>query len=94
MTFFDVQKFFMLWGMYPESEDSSKDYYGDHINSKVIRNGINHCCHQKMLEEARRLWGDSFGNFAVSAINAQDDSFFLRPDTWMKLRIRFESYKG
>ncbi len=80
MNIYDAIKFFKSWGLYPHDEDT-----GD-LNQEVIRQGINRCCYEKMLDDASGEYGASFAEYCARAINAQDDAFFLRVSTWNELR--------
>lgn len=79
-TFEEVKDFFKSWGMFPHKEET------EDLNSDVIMLGINRCCFNKMMAEARREHGDELAVFILNETGGQDDSFCVEAPTWIELR--------
>jgi len=88
MNIYDAMKFFKSWGMYPHDEETPG------LNQEVIRQGINACCYNKLLDDASGEHGAEFAEYCARAINAQDDAFFLRAHTWDDVRLSWNDIDG
>jgi hypothetical protein len=78
-NFKNVERFFKSWGMYPANENT------DNFNPEVIGQGINRACFKKMCEQADEETGRSFRTWVRKAVNATDDAFYVKFDTWKEL---------
>lgn len=93
-TFKDVKGFFMSWGMFPHEEDCNAESDEDNwLNPEVIEQGINHRCFEKMMDEAKRLYGDTFRQFCSRQIDAVDDGFYVDVDTWDTMKEAWENWR-
>lgn len=80
ITFASLQRFFKSWGLYPSKEPT------DDYNEEVIRRGINGTCYKKMRLEVERNYGIEVARFCSKQIEATDDSYYLRFETWDQLK--------
>ena len=78
-NFNHIIRFFKSWGMYPQDEDT------DDFNKEVIEQGINRACFKKMLEQAEDDYGRGFRTWVSMAVEATDDSFYPKFNTWKKM---------
>lgn len=79
LEFKDVQDFFKSWGLYPYNEDT------DPYNKDVIDEGINEPCFNQLMQQAEGKYGLGFAQFCSRMIDATDNAFYLRSETWAQV---------